>query len=68
MTRAMQKRLGTVGIILVLVMLTGLVMNLYGVFDPKESNPDNLVGTAVLGEAYLDADSYNTGYGVTVTV
>lgn len=68
MTSAVRKRLGTLGIVLVLVLLTGLVMNLYGVFDEKESNPKNLIGIAAVEEAYLEEDSYNTGYGVTVTV
>ena len=68
-TRKTQNTLILVGCVLVLALLTGLVLNLYGAFDAKESNPDNLIGIAAIGEDNYPADAEgNTGYGVKVTV
>ena len=52
--------------VLALALLTGLVLNLYGVFKEKKVNPDNLVNSGISG--YKDADTYNNGYGVKYTV
>ena len=58
-----------VGVALALVILCGAVMNLYGAFDKKEANPENLVGIEAIGEDdYPISKEGNTGYGVTIDV
>ena len=52
--------------VLALALLTGLVLNLYGAFDKKKVNPDNLINGEISG--YKTADTYNNGYGVKYTV
>lgn len=52
--------------VLALALLTGLVLNLYGVFKEKRVNPDNLVNSGISG--HKSADTYNNGYGVKYTV
>lgn len=52
--------------VLALALLTGLVLNLYGVFKEKKVNPNNLVNSGISG--YKVADTYNNGYGVKYTV
>jgi len=53
---------------LVLVLLTGLVMNLYGVFDERKNNPDNLISIDNLEKTYAAVKTHNNGYGVKYTV
>ena len=52
--------------VLALALLTGLVLNLYGAFDKKKVNPDNLINGEISG--YKTAETYNNGYGVKYTV
>lgn len=66
MRRKTKNTLMTVCAVLALVLLTGLVLNLYGFFDKKKVNPDNLVNAEISG--YKTPDTYNNGYGVKYTV
>ena len=54
--------------LLVLALLTGLVMNLYGVFDGKKANPDNIISIDNNDDSYAAVKTINNGYGVKYTV
>ena len=66
MRRKTKNALTMIVAVLALALLTGLVLNLYGAFDKKKVNPDNLINADVSG--YKTADTYNNGYGVKYTV
>lgn len=66
MRRKTKSRLTTLACVLSLVLLAGLVLNLYGVFKEKVVNPDNLINVKVSG--HVGEGSYNNGYGVKYTV
>ena len=46
--------------VLALALLTGLVLNLYGAFDKKKVNPNNLINGEISG--YKTAEPYNNNY------
>lgn len=66
MRRKTKNTLALICGVLALALLTGLVLNLYGAFDKKKVNPDNLINGEISG--YKTADTYNNGYGVKYTV
>ena len=69
MKKKTKNTLFIVGGVVLLAMLMGMVLNLYGVFDPKELNPKNLVSITAIGEEdYGTLQSGKTGHGVTVEV
>ena len=60
-------RLRTLAFVLILGVLAGLVLNLYGAFDKKECNPDNLISADAVTD-YKSSGDYNTGHGIKYTV
>ena len=66
MRRKTKNALTMIVAVLALALLTGLVLNLYGAFDKKKVNPNNLINGEISG--YKTAETYNNGYGVKYTV
>ena len=64
-----RNRIGAVALVAVLVLLLGAVLKLYGFFDAKKTNPNNLVSIDAVGKTnYAVGGTGNLGHGWSLSV